>query len=47
MARFSDELLARLKADVRVVESFGVSLKKHGKDYLGCCPFHDDKTLHC
>jgi len=28
---------------VRLVESSGIELKKHGKDYLGLCPFHDDK----
>ena len=47
MARFPDELLTRLKMDVslvRLVESSGVGLKKHGKDYIGHCPFHDDKT---
>ncbi len=26
------------------MENWGVALKKHGKDYLGHCPFHDDKT---
>ena len=25
------------------MESSGIELKKHGKDYLGLCPFHDDK----
>ena len=47
MARFSDDLLTSLKRDVslvRLVENWGVTLKKHGKDYLGHCPFHDDKT---
>jgi len=36
----------RLKREVslvRLVETSGVELKKHGKDYLRC-PFHDDKT---
>ena len=28
---------------MRLGESCGVALKKHGKDYLGLCPFHDDK----
>ncbi|WP_374729018.1 CHC2 zinc finger domain-containing protein [Thiolapillus sp.] len=28
---------------MRLVESSGIELKKHGKDYLGLCPFHDDK----
>ncbi|MEJ2423566.1 MAG: CHC2 zinc finger domain-containing protein [Candidatus Thiodiazotropha sp.] len=31
-----------LKQEVRLVESQGIVLKKHGKDYLGLCPFHDD-----
>ena len=47
MARIPDEQIERLKAEVslvRLVEGFGVELKKHGKDWLGRCPFHDDKT---
>jgi hypothetical protein len=28
---------------VDIVENF-VSLKRHGKDYFGCCPFHNEKT---
>ncbi|MCP5210682.1 MAG: toprim domain-containing protein [Hahellaceae bacterium] len=47
MPRFSEELINRIKQEVsliRVAESYGVVLKKHGKDYLGHCPFHDDKT---
>lgn len=26
------------------MERQGITLKKHGKDYVGHCPFHDDKT---
>jgi DNA primase catalytic core len=47
MARLSDDLIAQLKIGVslvRLVESAGITLKKTGKDYLGHCPFHDDKT---
>ena len=47
MARFSDDLLSKVKNDislVRLAEAYGVKFKKHGKDYIGCCPFHDDKT---
>lgn len=47
MARISEETINRIKQEVslvRLVESFGVTLKKHGKDYIGHCPFHDDKT---
>jgi len=28
---------------VDIIENF-VPLKKHGKDYFGCCPFHNEKT---
>ena len=27
---------------VRVVESYGIKLKREGKDHVGLCPFHDD-----
>jgi len=42
---------AQIKAGtdiVRVVESYGVTLKKVGQDHVGLCPFHDDKkaSLH-
>jgi DNA primase catalytic core len=26
-----------------VIQSYGVTLKREGKDYVGLCPFHDDK----
>lgn len=47
MARFSDEQVERIKQEtslLRLVEAKGIELKKHGKDYLGRCPFHDDRT---
>jgi DNA primase catalytic core len=46
MARIPDEQIDRLKQEVslvHLVERQGITLKKHGKDYLGLCPFHDDK----
>ncbi len=46
MARIPNDELDRLKREValvRLVESSGIELKQHGKDYLGLCPFHDDK----
>ena len=46
MARVSDQELAKLKAEVnllQLVEGRGIRLVKHGKDYLGLCPFHDDR----
>jgi len=46
MARIPDHEIEWLKREVslqRLVEASGIKLKKHGKDYLGLCPFHDDK----
>jgi DNA primase catalytic core len=46
MARIKNDDIERLKDDVplqRLVESYGVKLKKKGKDLIGLCPFHDDK----
>jgi len=47
MARIGKEALERLKQNislVRLVEASGVVLEKRGKDHVGCCPFHEDKT---
>ncbi|MCB1850394.1 MAG: hypothetical protein KDI83_06355 [Gammaproteobacteria bacterium] len=46
MTRIPAEELDHLKRDVslvRLVETSGIVLKQHGKDYLGLCPFHDGK----
>jgi DNA primase len=40
--KFIDELLARV--DIVDVIDARVPLKKAGKDYKACCPFHDEKT---
>jgi len=50
MARLADEIINRIKTDVslvRLVESQGHQLKKHGKDYVLSCPFHEEKTASC
>ena len=47
MARIPDHEIERLKLQVsivRLVEAAGVVLKPHGKERIGRCPFHDDKT---
>ena len=47
MPRIPDSDLQRLKQDIsvqRLVEASGVELKRQGKDWAGCCPFHDDDT---
>jgi DNA primase len=45
MARIAEEEIERLKREVsieRLAEARGVSLKRHGADLIGLCPFHDD-----
>jgi DNA primase catalytic core len=47
MARIPEHEIERLKAEVsvqRLVEARGIDLVRHGADWIGCCPFHDDKT---
>lgn len=47
MARIPDAELARLKAEVsvqRLVEGVGVELRRQGVDWVGRCPFHDDRS---
>jgi len=39
---FIDELIAR--ADIVELIDQHVALKKKGKEYMACCPFHDEKT---
>ncbi|MBU2711906.1 CHC2 zinc finger domain-containing protein [Zooshikella harenae] len=50
MARLADDVISRIKQDVsllRLVESQGHNVTKQGKDYVVCCPFHDEKTPSC
>ena len=45
MARIPDDELDRLKQEVslqRLAEGMGITLKRHGADLIGLCPFHDD-----
>jgi DNA primase len=45
MARIPDTEIERLKQTVSLLSlarAQGIELKKHGQDYLGLCPFHDD-----
>ena len=47
MARIPDSEIERLKLQVsmvRLAEEAGIALKAHGKDRIGRCPFHEDKT---
>jgi DNA primase len=47
MARIPESEIERLKLQVsivRLVEAAGIALKPHGKDLVGRCPFHEDRT---
>lgn len=46
MARFSDEFLneLRMHCDIEQVISPYVNLKRRGKNLVGLCPFHNEKT---
>jgi DNA primase catalytic core len=46
MARISETEIEQLKSRIsllRLAEARGVKLKRHGADWLGLCPFHDDR----
>jgi DNA primase catalytic core len=47
MARIPDEVIERLKREVslvRLVELAGIELRRQGKDLVGFCPFHEERT---
>ena len=46
MARFSDEFLAelRIRNDIEQTISGYIPLKRRGKNLVGLCPFHNEKT---
>ena len=47
MARIPTDDMEQLKNEVsveRLVESAGIALKKSGRDRIGLCPFHSEKT---
>lgn len=47
MPRIPGDELERLKREVslvRLIEAAGVALEKRGRDFVGRCPFHEDKT---
>ncbi|KPW68731.1 CHC2 zinc finger domain-containing protein [Pseudomonas cannabina] len=44
--RYTDEFLARVREDADLVGIIGrdITLKKAGKAFKACCPFHAEKT---
>ena len=49
MARLPDEFISQLKSANDIVEMFRTyaDLKKRGRTYVCCCPFHSEKTPSC
>ncbi|MBP2632454.1 MAG: primase, partial [Firmicutes bacterium] len=43
---FYDEFIERVRSESDIVTTISdyISLKKNGKNYWGCCPFHNEKT---
>jgi DNA primase len=47
MPLISDRLIEELKREIPIIQlckEYGIELKAQGKDLIGHCPFHDDKT---
>src|SRR6476646_2864186 len=46
MARFSDDKLEEVRTRADIVEVIGahVRLKRAGRNFVGLCPFHNEKT---
>ena len=49
MPRLSDEFISQLKSANDIVDLFRTyaDVKKHGRIYTCCCPFHSEKTPSC
>ena len=46
MVKFQSNFLQKIRENANITDIVGsyVSLKKKGKRYWGCCPFHNEKT---
>ena len=46
MVRYSDELIEEIKSSNDIVDIISqyVVLKRRGRNFLGLCPFHKEKT---
>ena len=44
--RIPEDFIAEVRSNVNIVDVISqyVSLEKKGKDYIGLCPFHQEKT---
>ena len=44
--RISEDFINEVRGSVNIVDVISqyVSLEKRGKDYVGLCPFHQEKT---
>jgi DNA primase len=47
MARVPDDVVERMKREIsveRLVEARGIKLRRVGRNRMGLCPLHEDKT---
>ncbi len=46
MAVYGDGLIEEIKANINIVDVISgyVALKRHGRNYFGLCPFHNEKS---
>ena len=44
--RIPEDFISEVRSNVNIVDVISqyVSLEKKGKDYIGLCPFHQEKT---
>lgn len=46
--RIPQEVIEEVRHRTNIVDIIGqyVQLKKSGKNYMGLCPFHEERSLH-
>jgi DNA primase len=47
MARLPEEIVERIRREIsveRLAEARGIKLRRVGKNLMGLCPFHQEKT---
>lgn len=46
MVRYDNSLIEEIKSNINIVDVISgyVSLKRHGRNYFGLCPFHNEKS---
>ena len=46
MALYDSSVIEEIKANINIVDVISgyVALKRHGRNYFGLCPFHNEKS---